>query len=74
MDIRKQNYFTGAATPTMISKWNLLRQSEMETFNKIIYGKLPVNAFDEFVASWKANGGDQTTKEVNEWYTSVTKK
>ncbi|WP_261301962.1 extracellular solute-binding protein [Paenibacillus andongensis] len=74
MDIRKQNYFTGAATPTMISKWNLLRQSEMETFNKIIYGKLQVNAFDEFVASWKTNGGDQVTKEVNEWFTSVTKK
>ncbi|OCT11890.1 ABC transporter substrate-binding protein [Paenibacillus pectinilyticus] len=74
MDIRKQNYFTGAATPTMISKWNLLRQSELETFNKIIYGKLPVNAFDEFVASWKANGGDQTTKEVNEWFLSVSKK
>lgn len=71
-DIRKQNYFTGAATPTMISKWNLLRQSEMETFNKIIYGKLPVDAYDEFVASWKSNGGDQITKEVNEWFKSVT--
>jgi putative aldouronate transport system substrate-binding protein len=37
----------------MVSKWNLLRQSEMETFNKIIYGKLPVDAFDQFVANWK---------------------
>lgn len=71
LDIRKQNYFTGAATPTMIDKWNLLRQSELETFNKIIYGKLPVNAFDDFVKSWKANGGDQVTKEVNDWYKSV---
>ncbi|TXK84255.1 extracellular solute-binding protein [Paenibacillus sp. N3.4] len=74
MDIRKQNYFTGAATPTMISKWNLLRQSELETFNKIIYGKLPINDFDQFVASWKANGGEQITKEVNEWYKSVSQK
>ncbi len=73
-DIRKQNYFTGAATPAMVSKWNLLRQSEMETFNKIIYGQLPIDAFDEFVASWKANGGDQVTKEVNEWYKSVSGK
>ncbi|CAM3284903.1 MULTISPECIES: ABC transporter substrate-binding protein [Saccharibacillus] len=71
-DVRKQNYFTGAATPTMISKWNLLRQSEMETFNKIIYGKLPVDAFDEFVASWKSNGGEQITQEVNDWYKSVS--
>jgi putative aldouronate transport system substrate-binding protein len=73
LDIRKQNYFTGAATPTMIAKWNLLRQSELETFNKIIYGKLPVDAFDEFVASWKSNGGEQVTKEVNEWFKSVSK-
>ncbi|WP_217593761.1 ABC transporter substrate-binding protein [Cohnella sp. GbtcB17] len=71
IDVRKQNYFTGAATPTMIAKWNLLRQSELETFNKIIYGKLPVDAFDTFVASWKANGGDQVTKEVNDWFKSV---
>ncbi|OUS68923.1 ABC transporter substrate-binding protein [Paenibacillus sp. MY03] len=73
IDIRKQNYFTGAATPAMIEKWNLLRQSELETFNKIIYGKLPVDAFDEFVANWKANGGEQVTKEVNEWFQSVSK-
>ncbi|MFF2155229.1 ABC transporter substrate-binding protein [Paenibacillus chitinolyticus] len=73
-DIRKQNYFTGAATPTMVSKWNLLRQSELETFNKIIYGKLPITAFDEFVANWKANGGEQITKEVNDWYKSVSSK
>ena len=72
IDIRKQNYFTGAATPTMIEKWNLLRQSELETFNKIIYGKLPVDAFDEFVDNWNANGGEQVTKEVNEWFHSVS--
>ncbi|BBH19055.1 hypothetical protein Back11_04000 [Paenibacillus baekrokdamisoli] len=74
IDIRKQNYFTGAATPTMITKWNLLRQSELETFNKIIYDKLPITAFDQFVSSWKANGGDQVTTEVNDWFKSVTKK
>ncbi len=74
LDIRKQNYFTGAATPTMVSKWNLLRQSEMETFNKIIYGKLPIDAFDQFVANWKSNGGDQITQEVNEWFKSVSGK
>lgn len=73
-DVRKQNYFTGAATPAMIEKWNLLRQSELETFNKIVYGKLPVDAFDDFVTSWKANGGEQVTKEVNEWFQSVNTK
>ncbi|WP_426334331.1 hypothetical protein ACN9MH_07795 [Paenibacillus silvae] len=61
IDIRKHNVFTGAATPTMVSKWNLLLQSELETFNKIIYGKLPIDAFDQFVTNWKYNGGDQIT-------------
>ncbi|CAM4494168.1 putative aldouronate transport system substrate-binding protein [Paenibacillus endophyticus] len=73
IDIRKQNYFTGAATPTMITKWSLLRQSELETFNKIIYGKLPIDAFDTFVTNWKVNGGDQITTEVNDWFKSVSK-
>ncbi|WP_028545863.1 ABC transporter substrate-binding protein [Paenibacillus taiwanensis] len=71
-DIRRKNYFNGAPTPTMQSKWNLLRQSEFETFNKIIYGKLPVDDFDTFVEKWKQNGGEQVTKEVNEWYKAVT--
>ncbi|WP_235439823.1 hypothetical protein [Paenibacillus sp. DMB20] len=58
----------------MQSKWNLLRQSESETFNKIIYGKLPADEFDKFVEKWKQNGGEQVTKEVNEWYRSVSGK
>ncbi|PYE47858.1 hypothetical protein DFQ00_111157 [Paenibacillus barcinonensis] len=74
IDIRKQNVFTGAATPTMVSKGNLLRRSELETFNKIIYGKLPIDAFDQFVTNWKANGGDQITQEVNDWFKSVSAK
>lgn len=73
-DIRKKNYFNGAPTKTMQTSWNLLHQSEFETFNKIIYGKIPVDDFDKFVENWKKNGGDQITKEVNEWYTEVTKK
>lgn len=38
---------------------------------KIIYGKLPIEAFDQFVANWKSNGGDQITQEVNDWFKSV---
>jgi putative aldouronate transport system substrate-binding protein len=58
----------------MVSKWNLLRQSELETFNKIIYGKLPIDVFDQFVTNWKSNGGDQITQEVNDWFKSVSGK
>ncbi len=35
---------------------------------KIVMGKVPVDEFDKFVAQWKQLGGEQITKEVNEWY------
>jgi putative aldouronate transport system substrate-binding protein len=60
--------FEGLPTETMKTKNEYLKKKEMETFLKIIYGELPLDAFDEFVTYWKANGGDQITKEVNEWY------
>ncbi len=40
-------------------------------YTEIITGKLSVDAFDEFVQAWYANGGEQLTKEANEWYASV---
>jgi len=41
-----------------------------EVFTGIITGQKPLEAFDEFVSSWKAMGGDQITAEVNDWYAS----
>lgn len=46
---------------------NLSTLSEQMITN-IITGAEPVDSFDEFVELWKANGGDEITKEVNEWY------
>lgn len=37
-------------------------------YTEIITGKLPVDAFDEFVEKWYANGGEQLTTEANEWW------
>ncbi|WP_165452590.1 extracellular solute-binding protein [Paenibacillus thalictri] len=68
-----KNEFKGAPTKTMRTKLELLEKMEKETFNQIIYGKLPLDAFDKFVSDWKANGGDDITKEVNEWYKSLSK-
>jgi putative aldouronate transport system substrate-binding protein len=34
----------------------------------MIYGKKPVAEFNNFVKDWKSLGGDDITKEVNEWY------
>ncbi|MGF7031784.1 putative aldouronate transport system substrate-binding protein [Paenibacillus mucilaginosus] len=69
-----QNEFKGASTPTMSTKMEALRKMENEVFTKIIYGKEPLTAFDDFVAKWKSSGGDQITKEVNDWYQAAGSK
>lgn len=60
--------FNGPPTPTMVDKSAYLGKLEEETFSKIIIGELPLSSFDTFVQEWKRAGGDQITKEVNEWY------
>ncbi len=53
-----------ASTPTMLEKWANLKKMEDETFLKIILGAAPIDSFDQFVADWKAQGGDEITAEV----------
>ncbi len=60
--------FTGAPTKTMTTKWELLLKLETESITKILYGREPLDYFDTFVDNWKKNGGEQITKEINEWY------
>lgn len=72
-EISKKDLFVGPPTKTMKSKMDYLNKLELQTFNEIIYGKKDVDAFDDFVAKWKSGGGDQITKEVNEWYQNVAK-
>ncbi len=61
------NLFYGSSTPTMVEKQATLEAMEDEVFTKIIMGE-SINSFDKFVSDWKKLGGDQITKEVNEWY------
>ncbi|MBW7456345.1 extracellular solute-binding protein, partial [Paenibacillus sepulcri] len=68
------NAFYGTPTPTMVEKGSFLKQQEFETFIKIIMGAASPDAFDKFVADWKQLGGDQITKEVNEWYAASNAK
>lgn len=70
-DISYKNMFTGPPTETMNAKLDYLKKIELNAFNEIIYGNRDISAFDDFVTQWKAEGGDQITKEVNEWYNSV---
>ncbi len=72
-DISYKNMFSGPTTETMKSKMDYLNKMENQTFNEIIYGKKTADAFDEFVSTWKAGGGDQITTEVNAWYDQVKK-
>jgi len=70
-DLLKQNMnkvyseFT-ANTKTMERKWANLQKLEKETFLRIVMGELPLDSFDKFVADWKAQGGDEITKEVTD--------
>lgn len=64
------NAFFGAPTKTMGEKKATLDKMEIETFTKIIMGE-PIELFDKFVEDWKKLGGDDITKEVNEWAKSV---
>ncbi|WP_226003225.1 extracellular solute-binding protein [Paenibacillus sp. BJ-4] len=70
-DIVFNQMFTGAPTMTMQMNNDILTKMEKDTFSQIIYGKTPLDSFDSFVEKWKSSGGDQITKEVNEWYQSV---
>ncbi|WP_309120944.1 extracellular solute-binding protein [Paenibacillus sp.] len=61
------NAFLGAPTATMLTKGTTLDTLELETFTKIIMNTVPLDEFDTFVENWKKLGGDEITKEVNDW-------
>lgn len=59
--------FITVPTPSMVSKKANLDKMELEMYTKVILGA-PLDSFDTFVKDWKRLGGDDITKEVNEWY------
>ncbi|WP_040950711.1 extracellular solute-binding protein [Gorillibacterium massiliense] len=65
-DNYKLDSFYGGSTPTMVEKMASLNKMEEEVFTKIIMGQ-SIDTFDKFVQDWKNLGGEQITKEVNEW-------
>ncbi|WNQ10890.1 extracellular solute-binding protein [Paenibacillus aurantius] len=66
--IRRSEFF-GSPTQAMGEKGSTLDTLLKETFTKIIMGAASIDEFDKFVEDWKKLGGDQITKEVNEWKT-----
>ena len=59
--------FYGAPTASMVSKQPVLTKMFEETLSKIIMGE-DISEWDSFIAKWKQLGGDDITKEVNEWH------
>jgi putative aldouronate transport system substrate-binding protein len=64
------NKYLGLPTPGMQAYDNSLNQLRDETFYGIIKGDKSIDAFDDFVDDWLAQGGEQITQEVNDWYSS----
>lgn len=62
-----QNEFITSSLPIMTEKNAALLKLQNEMITKIILGA-SMDEFDKFVANWKKLGGDEITKEVNEWY------
>ncbi|WP_313132107.1 extracellular solute-binding protein [Anaerocolumna sp.] len=57
-------------TPSMVSRKAELDKLRNNTFLSMVMGETPISDFDKFVEQWKAQGGDEIAKEVNEWYQS----
>lgn len=64
--------FVGAPTPTMVERKSTLEKLMNETYMKIIMGG-SIDEFDKFAKDWAKLGGEQITKEVNDWYMATKK-
>ena len=62
------NKFLGLPTPGITAYQSTLDKMRDQTYFGIITGQKPLDEFDTFVTNWKKSGGDQITKEVNDWY------
>lgn len=62
-----KNKFYGSPTPAMITYKEIL-QTQQDMFIKIVMGIEPIDSFDQYVEKWKHEGGDEMTREVNEWF------
>lgn len=67
-DNAKYNEFFGIPGPVSVEKNATLSKLEDEAFTKIIMNTVSIDEFDKFVEQWKKVGGDDLSKEVNEWY------
>jgi putative aldouronate transport system substrate-binding protein len=58
-------------TPSTAKYSTDLKKILDEGYTDIITGKKDISYFDEMVAKWNKAGGEQLTKEANDWYNTV---
>lgn len=58
----------GIITDSIVDYWESLYTLQLTTYTAIITGDKPVDAFDDFVDTWYAMGGDWITEDVNDAY------
>ncbi|GAA3409597.1 extracellular solute-binding protein [Paenibacillus hodogayensis] len=59
--------FTGLPTPAM-GKYMMKLSGLKDVLMKIVVGVYPLDEFDHYVERWRHEGGDEITREVNDWY------
>lgn len=64
----KYNEFFGVPGPVEVERSATMKKLENEIFTKIIMNVAPISEFDKYVEQWKSIGGNDLTKEINEWY------
>ncbi|WP_054955741.1 extracellular solute-binding protein [Paenibacillus dakarensis] len=64
--------YQGIPTSTMVKRNSTVGDLMQQTYMNIVQGE-PIDSFDAFVENWKKLGGDEITKEVNDWYASQKK-
>lgn len=55
-------------TPMLASRKPELDKLRDNTIISMVMGETPISDFDKYVEQWKAQGGDDIAKELNEWY------
>ncbi|SDC91024.1 putative aldouronate transport system substrate-binding protein [Paenibacillus sp. UNCCL117] len=66
------NRFNGLPTPAM-GKYNQKLSALQDAFIRMIAGVTPLDQFEAYAKWWEQEGGQEITREVNEWY-RMTKK
>lgn len=60
--------------PAFSANSQKLYKMENDYMIKVIAGAEKIDGYDKFLQQWKAQGGEEVIKEVNEWYAKQKKK